>query len=527
MTRVETVESRPRPRGLPGNARRRLRLPLLLLGAMVLNALAISSLTLYALRGERAALEASRNEAAERALALLGSQVEQAVMSSVQPPFLLLKNLSKEDLLPARSRSLRQNFPAVEQVLILDRNLQLRQSSPAIHGKHLSVTTEWLVQRVQEELRNVEHAAFDLHTFIDKLDGRNWLFAFQALSEAPDANPNNKPEAWVVLRLRLDDVVENAVKPVLQQFEDDGNGTAVLLPPDAPANKHVRVLDLNDPLPGWRVGLVKARHETEASRDIAIVVVAGSAVLAILLAGVAGWWEMRREYALLDLRNRFVASVSHELKTPLALIRMYAETLFLARQPDPARQHQYLGIMLRESERLSLMINDVLGFALAREGRDVPSLSAKDLAGTVVEVVTQYEQHFAARGLPLHLSIAPTLPAVAHDPSGITRILLNLLDNAAKYAASDAGADIDLAADGQQVTLRIADHGPGLAPAEVARLEKGYRQGEMAEGAQGSGLGLALVAHLAKGHGARFSLAAADAGGLVACVSFPVLKEAR
>ena len=522
---MNNVEPKSRPRGLPGHARRRLRLPLLLLGAMVLNAIAISSLTLYALRGQRAELEASRNEASERALALLGSQLEQAVQSSVQLPFLLLKNLSKDDLLPARSRSLRANFPDVEQVLILDRNLQLRQSSPAVRSKHLSVTTEWLVQRVQEELRNVEHAAFDLHTFIDKLDGHYWLFAFQALSEAPDANPNNKPEAWVVLRFRLDGVVDSAVKPVLQQFQEDGNGEAVLMSPDDPTSKHVRMLDLNDPLPGWRVGLLKAPHESLASRDMAIVVVAGSAVLAILLAGVAGWWEMRREYALLDLRNRFVASVSHELKTPLALIRMYAETLFLARQPDPARQHQYLGILLRESERLSLMINDVLGFALAREGRDQPRLTAEDLAGTVVEVVAQYEQHFAARGLPLHLSVAATLPSVAHDPSGITRILLNLLDNAAKYAASDQGAEIDLSASDQQVTLRITDHGPGLSPTEIARLEAGYSRGEMAEGAQGSGLGLALVAHLAKGHGARFSLTAAEEGGLVACVVFPALKE--
>src|SRR3569623_107676 len=115
--------------------------------------------------------------------------------------------------------------------------------------------------------------------------------------------------------------------------------------------------------------------------------VAGCIILAMLIATFAVWRELRREHALVDLRNRFVANVSHELQPPLALLRMFAETLYLHRVHDEARVHEYHRVLLHEAERLSQMINAVLDFSSLTQGVSPYRLDETDLRTTVLEVL--------------------------------------------------------------------------------------------------------------------------------------------
>ena len=521
---MNTPTAKLHGKGLPKQSRRRLRLPLLLLGALLFNVLAISSLTMHALRGQRAELEDTLQASREGSLALLANQVEQSLQNMVQRPFLLLKNLRQEDITPPLIKSLRVSFPNVEEVMILDQDLKLARAFPGLRSHRQQITTTWIVERVRQERLSVEHAPFALHTFVENLNGQATLFAFQALSEQPSAAA---PESWVLLRFRLDHAISDQIAPLLSTFEDTNGSAVLLLSPDDAVPKGQIQVDLNDILPGWqlatsRVPATLGRNAAH-SQDLAIISVAGGAVLAVALTITAGWWEIRREHALLDLRNRFIASVSHELKTPLSLIRMYAETLCLHRQPDPQKQDEYLQIMLRESERLSLMINDVLSYTRIRDGNMVYHLTHPDLAATISEVADQYAAHFAARGLKLELHIPQQVPTVYHDPNGITQVLLNLLDNAAKYAASGGGAVISLEVGSRQLELAVTDYGPGITAPLREQLGQAFQKSEMVEGARGSGLGLALVAHIAADHGAQFKLTTPTGHeGARAVMSFPI-----
>jgi signal transduction histidine kinase len=119
------------------------------------------------------------------------------------------------------------------------------------------------------------------------------------------------------------------------------------------------------------------------------------------------------------------------------------------------------------------------------------------------------------------------LPPVAHDRRGVTQILLNLLDNAAKYAAAGGVVQIRLAASGDCVELAVTDFGPGIPARERARLRSAFERGDDVEPQSGSGLGLAVVDQIADVHHARVVLETPQGGsGLEAVVSFPVLRNA-
>lgn len=512
---------------LPDQSRRRLRLPLLLLAVLLFNALAISSLTLYALRGQRAEIDRTREAARDRSLALLSSQVEQALLAAVQTPFLLLKNIRQEDVGAARLQLLRSSFPGVEQVLFLDENLHLKQSFPLPITPHQRLATAWILDRMQTEQRNIEHSPFALHTFVEELDGHPTLFAFQASNELPLGHTASTPDSWILLRFTLHTLEHAHVTSLLAQFARDNSTRVALISPEDGGSARGESVTLNRVLPGWRLttDALPLAAVAASGQDWTIISVGGGALLAIALTGIAIGWEIRREHALVDLRNRFVASVSHELKTPLSLIRMYTETLYLQRQPDTEKQHEYLGIMLREAERLSHMINDVLSFTRLRSGGEVYQLSATDLATTVGGIIDQYRAHFLARGLRLDLQIEQTLPPVAHDPNGITQILLNLLDNAAKYANAGGLAEVHLRNDDNWIDLSVTDYGGGIDAPSRARLARAYRRGEMVDATQGSGLGLTLVEHITAAHHAHFILDHAEGhSGVQAVISFPVYR---
>lgn len=211
--------------------------------------------------------------------------------------------------------------------------------------------------------------------------------------------------------------------------------------------------------------VLKPDMEKEKSRiqheNAAILGVAGGITLAMLMATFAVWREIRREHALVNLRNRFIANVSHELKTPLALIRMYAETLYLKRITDPERQHDYHRIILREAERLSQMINTVLDFARLRQGMKIYHFTDYNLHQTLLRILDDYKLRLEQYDIQLDMLIPAAVPSVAHDPHGVTQIMLNLMDNAIKHGGG-GHIRIGLAVEGDWVILSVTDFGPGI-----------------------------------------------------------------
>ncbi len=498
-----------------------IRTPVVLLGVLLLTIIGISSVTFQLVRGQRSMLESAIRDSQQGALALLANQVENALLGAMQAPFLALINLPQTPADQKRIEAVKAAFPEVEEMLFLNASMNLVFSYPPAATRHQSQFDAWLAQRLDLEEPDHGLRSDAFQPFMETIDGRPVLFGFRPAGYTEDASPSG----WLLIQYNLDELQKRHVTPLLEQFGDEQGGTVQLH--DTVTGEERPSLDqqLNRVLPGWSLVFVSDPEITDERlqpRTTLLLILAGGVVLVILLATFAVWRELRREHALVELRNRFVANVSHELKTPLALIRMYAETLYLRRVTDEERQQMYHRTILRESERLSQMINTVLDFALLSRGAHVYHLTETDLAATVSGVIEDYRPRIEEQGLRLETDLHPNLPPVAHDRRGVTQILLNLLDNAAKYAIGGGVVQIRLAADGDCVELAVVDSGPGIPARERSRLRMAFERGGDVDSSSGSGLGLAVVDQIAEVHHARVMLETPEGGtGLRAVVSFP------
>ena len=228
----------------------------------------------------------------------------------------------------------------------------------------------------------------------------------------------------------------------------------------------------------------------------------GGFFLLVLLAGMMILTRAIRLDA--DLRRRqqnFLASVSHEFKSPLASMRLSAETLML-RAPDADSRH--LGQrLLEDGERLLRMVDNLLNAAQLEDGRLGTRPETVAVRSVVETAVADYEELARAHGIAIHQTVPRDL-AVEADRTAMETVLRNLLDNAIKACLDGDGGNVrisaDAAADGPSVVLRVADDGVGFPPNDAAKLfGKFYRQAQNPRRTTpGSGLGLYLVLRLAK-----------------------------
>jgi signal transduction histidine kinase len=249
--------------------------------------------------------------------------------------------------------------------------------------------------------------------------------------------------------------------------------------------------------------------------------VVGSSGLLLLLCALGGLVLFRVVAARVELAQRrsdFVAAVSHELKTPLTSIRMMAEILRDGMVPSEDRRQQYYETITAESERLSRLIGNVLELArLERGTRSVERVvgPVDDLLAQVVEILGP---HARDRGFVLETHVAPDLPSASMDRDALLQVLVNLVDNAIKFAAAaeDKRVVIQARAVGAEIVLSVRDHGPGVPAAQLRRIFQPFFRGEreLTRRTKGTGIGLALVAGLVRGMGGRVDARNHPEGGL-------------
>lgn len=238
----------------------------------------------------------------------------------------------------------------------------------------------------------------------------------------------------------------------------------------------------------------------------------------------------RRSDELSAQKTAFVSAVSHELRTPLTTLRMHAEMLQEG-LVAPERLPVFYDDLAHESVRLSRLVENVLAVAQLEEGRRVLQLRPGDLAAQIRDIVDDQARHVERRGFPpVELALPDEPVTVRSDPQAVEQILVNLLDNALKYAADAraAGLRVELAAQGDQAVLRVQDRGPGIPEADRDRVfDRFYRvTRERDAHTPGTGLGLALVRELARGHGGDAVAAARPGGGAELQVRLPLASAA-
>ncbi|HKZ08553.1 MAG TPA: HAMP domain-containing sensor histidine kinase [Methylomirabilota bacterium] len=322
-----------------------------------------------------------------------------------------------------------------------------------------------------------------------------------------------------VLRLSEQELRRGVLEKALAGLE----GQSVLAVLDAsdrpvyaarPLDRAERVLTVpfGDALPTWRLALYEPEGLSPRSavrRQAGLFAAVFVLLLGVIGVGLAASYRLvRRESEMARLKSDFVANVSHDLKTPLALIRMYAETLEMNRVPSEANRREYYGVITRESERLSRLIDNVLDFSRIESGAQRYTLVRRHVEPVIHEVVDAFRHPFAQAGFKLELSVEPDLPEIPLDAEALAQALANLVDNAMKYSGESRRVEIRAGRAGDEVRIEVADDGIGIPAPEHTRIfEKFYRIGSSdTQGRRGSGVGLTLVKHIVEAHGGRVSV---------------------
>ncbi|MEE8525308.1 MAG: HAMP domain-containing sensor histidine kinase [Thermoanaerobaculia bacterium] len=269
--------------------------------------------------------------------------------------------------------------------------------------------------------------------------------------------------------------------------------------------------------------------------DISLATLPGSdggtdiVTLSLLLAAATtlGLFALYRMVAVrvayAERRGNFVSSVTHELKTPLTAIRMYAEMLRDGVVADAASRQRYYEIMTAESERLGRLVQNVLELSQLEQNQRSVRLAAGDVGAVLKDVVGVLGPHADQQGFTIRLEVEPDLPRVRFDRDALLQVLFNLVDNAIKYArgAEDKEILLSCRCQGAGVVLAVADHGPGVARRHLEKIFEPFYRGEdeLTRTSKGTGIGLALVQGLVEQMGGAVDGRNVRGGGFEVAIS--------
>jgi signal transduction histidine kinase len=310
----------------------------------------------------------------------------------------------------------------------------------------------------------------------------------------------------------------------------DENGRPLVRPEDAGPRDWTRPFvsrEVSELLPRWEAASYLADPGLVRSRARVTAVILWALVLTFLVSILAGGALVLRtvgyEMDLARKKTTFVANVSHELKTPLTSIRMFAEMLKGGRQPDPGRREQYLDIMVAETDRLTRLINNVLDFSRLEKGEKARLLKPVEAGRLVREVVEVQRPRLEPGGFTVELKPAQEPVFVTGDEEALKQALLNLLSNAEKYSDARKEIEVEVAADGRSAFIRVKDRGIGIAPAHAKKIfQEFYRADDsLTARTKGTGLGLSIARRIVRDHGGDITFALRDGGGSVFEIRLP------
>ncbi len=263
-----------------------------------------------------------------------------------------------------------------------------------------------------------------------------------------------------------------------------------------------------------------ARQSEESLRATGVV------LLSVVMIGVGALATARLVQRELDLardKADFAAHVSHELRSPITQIRLKAEALQLglATNPDAVARHH--DAIVRESERLSRLVDNMLDFSAIERGNKRYSLRPGDLGATVLRAVEAARVAMETRGMEIDVALPEDLPAVWHDVDAVGQCMTNLLSNAAKYGAEAAWIGVRVESDDDEVRVAVSDRGIGLATEDHLHVfDQFWRSPDpQARRRKGTGIGLTIVKYVMDAHGGRVAIRSAPGQGATFTLYFP------
>ena len=235
--------------------------------------------------------------------------------------------------------------------------------------------------------------------------------------------------------------------------------------------------------------------------------------------------QLRRQQQLARLRTEFVSGVSHELRTPLAQIRWFAELLHLGKLRSDDERERSAGIIDQEARRLTYLVENVLNFSRAEKGTNRVSAEPAEIDREIQESLDLFAPLARARNMTIRTSLGIN-GIVSFDRNALRQIMLNLLDNAAKYGPSGQTITVGSQIVGDRARIWVEDEGPGIPREDRVRVWEPYvrlnRDAESSTG--GSGIGLSVVRELVLLHGGRTRAESAPGGGARVVIELPLTQ---
>ncbi len=220
------------------------------------------------------------------------------------------------------------------------------------------------------------------------------------------------------------------------------------------------------------------------------------------------------------IQQEFISSVSHELRTPLTAINGWAETLSADPAADMAQTRRGLGIIMKESRRLTTMVEELLDFTRMQDGRFTLHVECIDLLPELEDAIYTYRELLRQEGIQLTYECDENAGEVMADSERMKQVFCNVIDNAAKHGGAGKRVDVSALREEDMLVIRVRDHGVGIPPDELPHVKQKFYKGSSR--ARGSGIGLAVCDEIMRLHGGTFDVANAEGGGVVVTMALPL-----
>lgn len=390
---------------------------------------------------------------------------------------------------------------------------------------------------LMEEMRalKLENGLSEFSTYNAEALAARFLENDRGRAGDPVLRPTGTQEIWKltstdarVIGLFRSETVSAAMRHFLDEQDLGKDVLFSVISPGAKAPPYDEGIPAGPRLPGWQLTLAiknGERFDAMARRQVAsyvwigFLLITAMAVVAIITAQA-----LRRQMRLASLKTDLVAAVSHELKTPLASMRLLVDSLLDDAALEPKKTREYLELVAQENSRLSRLIDNFLTFSRIERGRQsfafAPTMP-ESIVGSAVEAAGE---RFRVADCRLEVEIESGLSPLHADADGLITVLLNLLDNAYKFTPQSKRIGVRAYSASGCICFEVTDNGIGLTPREQKKIFRRFYQvdRQLARQSGGVGLGLSIVEFIVKAHGGEIQVRSFPGAGSTFIVSLPL-----
>ena len=343
---------------------------------------------------------------------------------------------------------------------------------------------------------------------------------------------------WALVRVREEVVAFSfSVDALMAELEAEAayhtatqrDLTARLFGADQPSPESVIAeRSLGEQLPSVRLVVFPTDPEAlKAIKQRSRIVRIGVVLTAVFVSVVGALWVANMiAWELQGARQRadFAANVSHELRSPITQIRLKGEALQLGLVDEGDDMQSHFDAIVRESERLSRLVDNVLDFAAIERGAKRYQLRPDDVSAVVVASVEAARSTFEERGMPVLLEVPEDLPPVWLDRDAMGQVMTNLLSNAVKYGGDRGPVKVSVRQQSQSVQIRVKDSGVGIDPSELPKVFDDFfrSQDPAVRRRKGTGIGLAIVRYIIDAHGGSIRVESLPGEGATFIIDLPL-----